>query len=171
MNMQRPENTEHNITKAGGNHESASQKLQDQYMHLMSSGKNLADHAVKTVTSEVGHLDIPQIWNHGIKQVESGLGSAAKSAWNSLDSNSTTHYIKHDICNDEPIKVGVAALAVAGVGSLAVAIAAPEAAAAAAVGIGLSAADALPTASVAAIVGGLGGYGLNMDYDNRHPHH
>lgn len=183
MNMMRPEHHEQQITKTDDHQVQATHRLQEQYHQMMqhggkevtnpaskvaNEGKNLMQEA-KSAVDSAAHLDIPQLWNHAVKQVESGVGAAAKQAWDGMDKDPTAHWIKHDLCNDNPVTVGIAAVGAVGIGALAVAVAAPEAAAAAAVSAGLGAGDGMTIASIGGVTGALTGVGLKLNWDNHHP--
>jgi hypothetical protein len=174
MNMMRPESQEHQVTKTGDHNQHSSHKFHEQYHDLMHPGKEHANSAAKAVTKEtnsvmneakavangISHLDIPQLWNNGVHQVESSVSGAAKQAWDNADKDPNQHWVKHDLCNDNPVAVGIAAASATGVAVLAGVLLAPEAAAAA----GIGAAEG----TVGGIIGGLGSIGLKINWDNHH---
>jgi hypothetical protein len=174
MNMMRPESQEHQVTKTGDHNQHSSHKFHEQLHELMHSGKEHSNAAAKTATKEtnplineakavangITHIDIPQLWNNGVHQAESAVSGATKQAWDNADKNPTQHWVKHDLCNDNPVAVGIAAASAAGIGTLAGVLLAPEAAAVA----GIGAAEA----TVGGIIGGLGAIGLKINWDNHH---
>jgi hypothetical protein len=174
MNMMRTESQEHQLTKTGDHNQHSSHKFHEQIHDLMHSGKEHANSAAKTATKEtnavlneakavangITHLDIPQLWNNGVHQVEAAVSGAVKQAWDNADKDPNQHWVKHDLCNDNPVAVGIAAVSAAGIGTFVGVLLAPEAAAAA----GIGGAEA----TVGGIMGTLGTAGLKMNWDNHH---
>jgi hypothetical protein len=138
-----------------------SNPFQKQYQDIMH-GASFLDKTVKDATQGLTHIDL-SVPIHQAGQALSSMGNeAGKAVMQGMDKDPNLHYIKHDLCGDDPVKVGVAAAGALAVGGFAFALFAPEEAAAAAVAVGLNSADALPLASVGLISGVIGlGYSVS----------
>ncbi len=132
-----------------------SNPLQKQYQDMMH-GASFLEKTVKDATQGLTHIDLSVPIHQAGQAVSSMAHDAGKAVVQGMDKDPNLHYIKHDLCGDDPLKVGIAAVGTVAVAGLAFALFAPEEAAAAAVAVGLNSADALPLASVTAIGGVIG---------------
>ena len=154
------ETAEHHVDKSVGHSDNGgSNPLQNQYQDIMNGAKLLSKN-VKDATSGLTHMDVPNIFGNAAKHASSAVGEVGHQLFNDMDKDKNLHYIKHDLCGDDPVKVGIAAVGTVAVAGLGFALFAPAEAAVAATAIGLSASDALPLAAVTSI-GGVIALGFN----------
>ncbi len=129
-----------------------SNPLQKQYQDIMH-GASFLEKTVKDATQGLTHIDLSVPIHQAGQAVSSMANDASKAVMQGMDKDPNLHYIKHDLCGDDPVKVGMVAAGAVAVGAFAFALCAPEEAAVAAVAVGLNSADAIPLASVGAIGG------------------
>lgn len=139
--------------------ENLTHKSTDHHSH--QAGQSLSFEAHQTMRDQARHAAKPQ--EHNAMLVMGDIFNQVKNSVNhAISSDKTASFIKNDICNNDPVKEGALAVAVAGAAVVGGVLLAPEALAAAGI-----------TTTIAGAVGIMGTFaagGLAMDYDSRHPH-
>ncbi|MBI2812114.1 MAG: hypothetical protein HYX67_14960 [Candidatus Melainabacteria bacterium] len=159
--MSSHEKTEAQIAKAAHHSNDSSNAFHKEYFDSTRNGNSSAiRHDGGAAAHESNTLNLPKLFLDGTNALKQELNREGKQIWDGLDNNPTTHFIKHDYCHDEPVKVGIALAGIATVAAIAAVAAAPEIAAAGAV---------YEVGTVAAAVSGTANVLLGIDYQNRHP--
>ncbi len=159
--MSSHEKAEAQIAKTAHQSNDISNAFQKEYFDSARNGVSTSTKHDSTATAhENSSLNLPKLFLDGTNALKQELNREGKQIWDGLDNNPTTHFIKHDYCNDEPVKVGIALAGIATVGAIAAVAAAPEIAAAGAV---------YEAGVVATAVAGTANVLLGIDYQNRHP--
>ena len=158
--MSSHEKAEAQIAKTAHQGNDSSSAFHKEYFDSARNGAGSVAKHDSAAALENTSLNLPKLFLDGATALKQEANREGKQIWDGLDSNPTTHFIKHDYCNDEPVKVGIALAGIATVGAIAAVAAAPEIAAAGAI---------YEAGVVGASVAGLGNVLLGIDYQNRHP--
>ncbi|CAN5547826.1 hypothetical protein BH10CYA1_BH10CYA1_61220 [soil metagenome] len=157
--MSSHERAEAQITRTAHHSNDSSNAFHQEYMDSTRNGQISAAKQDSGASKHENNYGLPNLILDGTTALKQELNREGKQIWDGLDSNPTTHFIKHDYCHDEPIKVGIAVAGLATVGAIAAVAAAPEIAAA---GLLYS------IGTVAAAAAGVANIVLADDYLTRH---
>ncbi len=155
------EHAEHQSTKGDSHHGDHTANFQHEAQNLLGGMVN----SVKAATQDLSHIDFSDPFKGAadvVKHAAGAVGHASEAAWKGLDKDKNGHFFKHDICNDNPVFAGVAALTAADAAVVVGILAAPYA---------IAGASITETAAIGpTVIAALGATGLSMSYDARHPH-